>query len=513
MQDEDPSRIKSPSSADARPAELNAGSGDAATPKITKETNPDASLHAASSITTRRPIKDHAKNDETSMIIGEAFRKRFAASDDSESSSPGHSGTRHTFTIKRYVSRDPEIPVVPKRANPFLAESRTQAERSGDDKRMVPPHTVSPPTKNPWGVSKGFQAHVNSLPERKINVAVSDREAIESLFDLQQSKEDAVATSNSTATPPLRVATHATTNPPGRFERSRPTGSLETKPQLTHVTGSGEARMVDVGAKQDTHRVAVATAFVKFSNPETLRLIQENNMKKGDVLGIARIAGIMAAKRTSDLIPLCHPLAISKVEVHATAHAPRKFRANGYLPGSKNGFIAIQARVDCVGPTGVEMEALTAATAASLTIYDMCKAVDKAMVIISARVVYKSGGRSGLYEFEPWTAAMGREWFAENGLVTEWSAGVQDKPQSQATAATDENNIEMGSDTPLVGKHGTFVQSRGRLAWRRKRAQQGAAKKVAEDCYEGDEKDSAKRVKIKNEPIRWAGEDDLDALF
>lgn len=451
MQDEDLSRIGSSFSADARPAKINAGSSDASTSKVTEETNPDGSLHAASSITTRRPIKDHAKDDETPTVIGEAFRRRFATSDDSESSNPGHSRTRRTFINRRlrgFSTQGTEIPVEPKRPNPFLVMSRTQAGKPGDDKRMAPRHTVSPQPKNSWGFSKGSQAHVNSLPERETNVAVSDGEAIESLEGLQQSKEDAVATSNSTATPPHRLATHATTDP-GHVERSRPTSSVETKPQLTHVTGSGEAHMVDVGAKRDTHRVAVATAFVKFRKPETLRLIQENNMKKGDVLGIARIAGIMAAKRTSDLIPLCHPLAISKVEVHVTAHAPRAFQRNGWLPGSTNGFIAIQARVDCVGPTGVEMEALTAATAASLTIYDMCKAVDKAMTIVSARVVYKSGGRSGLYEYEPWTAAMGSEWFAENGLVTEWSPG--------------------GQDTPPISKHVVAAPSRARLALKRRR--------------------------------------------
>ena len=123
--------------------------------------------------------------------------------------------------------------------------------------------------------------------------------------------------------------------------------------------------MVDVGAKPNSARVAIAYAVVSFSNPEPFRLIFENNNKKGDVLGVARIAGIMAAKRTSDLIPLCHPISISKVEVDVKLVAPHALDRTG--ASNKHGNVTIESRVETTGPTGVEMEALTAATAASLS--------------------------------------------------------------------------------------------------------------------------------------------------
>ena len=153
-----------------------------------------------------------------------------------------------------------------------------------------------------------------------------------------------------------------------------------SKAALTHIDSSGEARMVDVSAKPATERVAVAEGRVVMSKA-TLELIISGNAKKGDVLGTARIAGIMAAKRTSDLIPLCHPLALSKVTLDITPD--RK------LPGCM-----VRATVKVTGPTGVEMEALTAVAVAALTVYDMVKAVDKTMVISDIRVVEKRGGKS-----------------------------------------------------------------------------------------------------------------------
>ena len=151
--------------------------------------------------------------------------------------------------------------------------------------------------------------------------------------------------------------------------------------KLTHLSAHGEAHMVDVSAKLATERVAVAEGRV-LMQPKTLDIVRRGNAKKGDVLGAARLAGIMAAKRTHELIPLCHPLALSEVEVDVTPDAK--------LPG-----VAVTARVKVSGQTGVEMEALTAVSVACLTIYDMVKAVERGMRIDGIRLVEKSGGRSG----------------------------------------------------------------------------------------------------------------------
>ncbi|MBX6376776.1 MAG: cyclic pyranopterin monophosphate synthase MoaC [Acetobacteraceae bacterium] len=153
--------------------------------------------------------------------------------------------------------------------------------------------------------------------------------------------------------------------------------------RLTHFDEAGRAAMVDVSAKPVTERVAVARGRVTMA-PETLARIVEGAMGKGDVLGVARIAGIMAAKRTSELIPLCHPLMLSKVAVDLTPAPPDA--------------VEIEATVKLAGQTGVEMEALTAVTVAALTVYDMCKAVDRGMRIEAVRLVHKSGGKSGTFE-------------------------------------------------------------------------------------------------------------------
>ncbi|KAK5110478.1 hypothetical protein LTR62_005829 [Meristemomyces frigidus] len=188
-------------------------------------------------------------------------------------------------------------------------------------------------------------------------------------------------------------------------------------PKLTHLTSSGEAHMVDVGAKQATRRVAVATGRVCFDNPTPFKLILENSNKKGDVLGVARIAGIMAAKRTSDLIPLCHPIPITKVEVEVHLIPPNKVDTQiGRLGNNKFGLVVVQVVVETFGPTGVEMEALTAVSGACLTVYDMCKAVDRDMIIGRTGVVYKAGGRSGTHVLEHWAVGKGREWFSGRGL-------------------------------------------------------------------------------------------------
>lgn len=156
--------------------------------------------------------------------------------------------------------------------------------------------------------------------------------------------------------------------------------------QLTHINAAGEAHMVDVSAKAETVREARAEAFVEMS-AETLSMITEGKHHKGDVFATARIAGIQAAKRTWELIPLCHPLLLTKVEVHLEA-----------LTGSNR--VRIESVCRLTGKTGVEMEALTAASVAALTIYDMCKAVQKDMVIGPVRLLEKTGGKSGHFKVE-----------------------------------------------------------------------------------------------------------------
>ncbi|KAK1827779.1 cyclic pyranopterin monophosphate synthase [Podospora conica] len=152
-------------------------------------------------------------------------------------------------------------------------------------------------------------------------------------------------------------------------------------PKLTHLSPTGAAHMVSIADKPPTKRTAVARCTVHFSSPLAPRLVRENQMKKGDVLGVARVAGIMAAKRTADLIPLCHPIGLTHVGVELEVVGDEA--------------VEIEATVGVEGKTGVEMEALTAAAAAALTVYDMCKAVDKGMVVGGLRVVLKEGGRGG----------------------------------------------------------------------------------------------------------------------
>jgi cyclic pyranopterin phosphate synthase len=153
---------------------------------------------------------------------------------------------------------------------------------------------------------------------------------------------------------------------------------------FTHFDKEGKARMVDVSDKAETERSATAKGSV-IMQPATLALIKEGGVKKGDVLSVARLAGIMGAKRTPDLIPLCHPLALTSVQVDLT------------LDEARNA-VDISATCKLTGKTGVEMEALTAVSVAALTVYDMCKAVDKAMQIVDIRLTHKSGGKSGTYD-------------------------------------------------------------------------------------------------------------------
>lgn len=154
--------------------------------------------------------------------------------------------------------------------------------------------------------------------------------------------------------------------------------------ELSHFDATGNAQMVDVGDKPSTRRVAIAEGKIVM-HPDTLTLIQRGGHKKGDVLGVARLAGIMAAKKTSELIPLCHPLFLTHIHIDLT-------------PQPLENVVYCQATVETHGPTGVEMEALTAVQITLLTVYDMCKAVDRGMTIERVRLLKKSGGRSGTWE-------------------------------------------------------------------------------------------------------------------
>ena len=155
---------------------------------------------------------------------------------------------------------------------------------------------------------------------------------------------------------------------------------------LTHFDSTGQAHMVDVGSKGETHRIAIASGTIRMK-PETLAIIESGTAKKGDVLGIARIAAIMGAKRTSDLVPLCHPLALTRVTVD-------------FFIDQTHSSVGCTAQVETFGKTGVEMEALTAVQIGLLTVYDMCKAVDRGMVITETKVLEKQGGKSGDWKRE-----------------------------------------------------------------------------------------------------------------
>jgi molybdenum cofactor biosynthesis protein MoaC len=223
-------------------------------------------------------------------------------------------------------------------------------------------------------------------------------------------KSDATAKeliSNQVVSPPFQLPNaenpdeNVTKYTPSKTDKSvkeiLPQTQAKTGARLTHLNDASEAHMVNVGGKQPTHRSAIATGMVSFSDPSTYDLIKSAQIVKGDVLSVARIAGIMAAKNCPSLIPLCHPIALTSVEVDVLLLPPPKFsNRNQY------GSIEIEVRVECVGPTGVEMEALTAVAGASLTVIDMIKAVDRRASIGSSRVVLKKGGRSGDWEDEKW---------------------------------------------------------------------------------------------------------------
>ncbi|KAI5368357.1 putative molybdopterin cofactor biosynthesis C (MoaC) domain, molybdenum cofactor biosynthesis C [Septoria linicola] len=380
---------------------------------------------ASSAATEAEPLDElpsrqaELQHAHTSAEIEAAFRNKFEAAGPAETTfsarrSPREGPSRPTPRRPRnrksdLVTRPATATSIPwKRANPFAGTANLQTPQDQAFRRVTPPNLVTPVAERPWGLSTDDRVSVDSILEP--GARSMEKEAPTSM------REDARAAN----------VNHATETLSQPLPVNSVTDDLKVvvskkshfRTGLTHLTSTGEAHMVDVGAKMESKRVAIATSYIRFSNPEPSRLISEDSNKKGDALGVARIAGIMAAKRTSDLIPLCHPIAINKVEVDMKTFGPwsRKAGAALWPPSNNHGVVVVQARVDCKGPTGVEMEALTAASTATLTIYDMCKAVDKGIVIGATQVVYKSGGKSGLYVEPRWAEQMGREWFEGRGL-------------------------------------------------------------------------------------------------
>lgn len=218
-------------------------------------------------------------------------------------------------------------------------------------------------------------------------------------------------------TPPSRrVYSSSSPHPPAAGDAifdTTPRAAADSPPapqhRLPHLTPSGSAHMVSVASKPSTARTAIAAGRVLFSNPAPLRLIRANALKKGDVLAVARVAGIMAAKKCPELVPLCHPILLAHVgvEVGVVGGGVERDGGQGAGEGGRFGAVLVEAKVQCVGATGVEMEALTAVMGAALTVVDMCKAVDRGMRVEGVRVVLKEGGRSGTWREEEWRSCVG----------------------------------------------------------------------------------------------------------
>lgn len=224
-------------------------------------------------------------------------------------------------------------------------------------------------------------------PSRKQNNVVDDSIA-KRLYSTSSRPPLDPSLEPSTSTSPAKAATPTT-----------PTA----KSHLPHLTSSGSAHMVSVSSKAHTVRTAIAVGFVHFSNPTPLSLMTSASLKKGDVLAVSRIAGIMAAKKCPDLIPLCHPIALTHVGVELRVLDAQAGEGMGF------GGVSVEAKVQCTGPTGVEMEALTAVMGATLSVVDMCKAVDKFQRVQDVRVVLKEGGKSGVWKEEGWVSSIGGE--------------------------------------------------------------------------------------------------------
>jgi molybdenum cofactor biosynthesis enzyme len=329
-------------------------------------------------------------------------RAEDAASKESEEEASSAEEQKGRVEEKPYVqSALPEGGVSAGRRRERLPAKKSQASAKS---RTITPARVERKIPNPFAKTKKVapseEAKTDTQPNAKAwGLSQEDQDTIDSISNpsaslnrFSEDEELAESAENITATP--------------------------AGPRLTHVKSSGEAHMVDVGDKASTKRVAIAVAHIGLKK-DVYDQIVDNSNKKGDVLGIARIAGIMAAKRTADIIPLCHPLAISKaeVDVRLVPFIPRHHKARHYWSQTcpRGALVAIQARVECVGPTGVEMEALMAVQGAALTVFDMCKAVDKTMTIQAARVVYKAGGRSGVSVEQSWKQHVGAESFTAKG--------------------------------------------------------------------------------------------------
>ena len=225
----------------------------------------------------------------------------------------------------------------------------------------------------------------------------------------------------------------------------QPTASAAAEPardarrdELTHVDAKGEVRMVDVSDKAETHRIAIAEGTI-LMHPETQAMVLQDRAKKGDVLACARVAGIMAIKRTSDIIPMCHPLLITKSKCDiapiAPAGTPAEDMPEGWAPARADGQVGFHVLVTAgvTGKTGIEMEALTGASAACLTIYDMCKAVDRGMEIVDVRLLHKEGGRSGVWDRAERQVAAAKAVAADGAAPA--SAPVAVAPAAPAPAA------------------------------------------------------------------------------
>lgn len=345
---------------------------------------------------------EQSSGDERTTASDEPGRRtmrREKASGNSRESPPRAAADRALGASSSDAKYTPVAESVPRRPNPFVDSSTPDSRVLQEGihyKRITPPGIVHAQAQKPWGLSTEDSVSVDSVLEPGSQVDVTD-------------------STRETAAPIKRTKAKSIKSDKPAKTTTTPSAKSEGAAKLTHLTSTGEAHMVDVGAKGSTRRVAVAFGVVNFSNPAAYRLIKENANKKGDVLGVARIAGIMAAKRASDLIPLCHPLALTKVEVDVNLHKDHS-GLDGMTRSTKHPLVTIQVLVECTGPTGVEMEALSGLSGAALTVYDMCKAVDKKMMIGDCNVVYKSGGRSGLHCKTLWARSVGEGFFAERGL-------------------------------------------------------------------------------------------------
>jgi len=318
-----------------------------------------------------------------------------------KSNSQGGSVSSERTLIRRV--HEPEGSVSVGRRRERLPAKRPQAS--------VKPRTITP-ARAERKVSNPFATRTKKVAPS--DEAETDTRPNSKAWGLSQEDQDTIDSISNPAAPLIKPSDNQEAPKHAENVPAAPAG-----PRLTHVKSSGEAHMVNVGDKASTKRVAIAVAHIGLTK-EVYEQIVDNSNKKGDVLGIARIAGIMAAKRTADIIPLCHPLAISKAEVDVYLvpfFTPKQQEAQHYWARTcpRGSLVAIQARVECVGPTGVEMEALMAVQGAALTVFDMCKAVDKRMVIHGSKVVYKAGGRSGLFADRAWKQYVGKESFTERG--------------------------------------------------------------------------------------------------